>query len=167
MADAGVRAARPEDVAEIARIQIDTWRAAYTAVLPAPVLAALTVDQARAAWAEAVTSPPSARHHVLVAYEQDRLVGFVALAPADGTETSGADDAEGRTAAEPDRAHSAVIGPLLVEPRWGRRGHGSRLLAAAVDHAVSDGMTQALAWVPSADAASLARWTPAPVSSAR
>jgi GNAT superfamily N-acetyltransferase len=41
----------------------------------------------------------------------------------------------------------AAITELLVEPRWGRRGHGSRLLAAAVDLWREDGVTAALAWV--------------------
>ena len=47
-----------------------------------------------------------------------------------------------------DASHTAQIAPLLVEPRWGRRGHGSRLLAAAVDHARADGFTRLITWVP-------------------
>jgi GNAT superfamily N-acetyltransferase len=39
----------------------------------------------------------------------------------------------------------------LVEPRWSRRGHGSRLLAACVDHWRSDGFIRALAWAFAAD----------------
>ena len=38
---------------------------------------------------------------------------------------------------------------------WGRRGHGSRLLAAAVDTARTDGMTRAVTWIPEGDRASL------------
>ena len=33
------------------------------------------------------------------------------------------------------------LSTLLVEPRWGRRGHGSRLVAASVDHWRGDGVT--------------------------
>ena len=55
---------------------------------------------------------------------------------------------------EPERDSTIAVAPLLVEPRWGRRGHGSRLLAATVDHARQDGMTRAVAWVPEADLAS-------------
>ena len=40
---------------------------------------------------------------------------------------------------------------MLVEPRWGRRGHGSRLMAAAVDLAREAGMTRAVSWIPEAD----------------
>ena len=44
-----------------------------------------------------------------------------------------------------------TIGPVLVEPRWGRRGHASRLMAAAVDTARLDGMTRAISWIPEGD----------------
>ena len=145
MADVSVRPARPEDVGEIGRIQVDTWRTAYAEVLPAAVLEGLSPEAAAEAWAAAVSAPPSPRHHVLVALEQSWRVGFVALGPADDLE---ADD--------PEPASTVTLGPILVEPRWGRRGHGSRLLAAAVDHARLDGMTRAIAWIPEADEATRA-----------
>lgn len=138
-----VRTARLEDVAEIARIQVETWRIAYAASLPAAVLEAITPETATPAWAAAVRTPPSPHHHVLVAQEQQSLVGFAAMAPADDLEED-----------DPEPESTAQIGPLLVEPRWGRRGHGSRLLAAAVDHARADGMTRAITWIPDADVAS-------------
>ena len=48
MADVSVRPARTGDVAEIARIQIDTWRIAYADLLPAAVRDGLSVEAARA-----------------------------------------------------------------------------------------------------------------------
>lgn len=135
-----MRAAVAGDVAEIARIQVDTWRTVYANVLPEPVLAELSTEVAEPAWRAAITTPPTARHHVLVAVEGSWRVGFVALGPADDLE---ADDPEPET--------TVALAPMLVEPRWGRRGHGSRLLAAAVDHARADGMTRAVAWLPEGD----------------
>jgi GNAT superfamily N-acetyltransferase len=154
MADVSVRPARPDDAAEIGRIQVETWRTAYDALLPRPVLDGLSIEDAAATWAAAVSAPPTPRHHVLVALEQEWRVGFVALGPADDLE---ADDPEPET--------TVAIALILVEPRWGRRGHGSRLLAAAVDHARGDGMTRAVAWLPEGDSASLdflasAGWAP-------
>jgi L-amino acid N-acyltransferase YncA len=143
MADVSVRPARADDLAEIARIQVETWRFGYRDIVPAAVLDSLSVDTATEAWGEAVTAPPSPRHHVLLAQEQQWLVGFVALAPADELESS-----------DPATATTVAIGPLIVEARWGRRGHGSRLLAAAIDHARADGMTRAIAWIPEGDTAS-------------
>ena len=133
MADVSVRPAHAEDAEEIGRIQVETWRVSYQGVLPAVVLDGLSIETAAQAWGAAIASAPSPRHHVLVALEQQWRVGFTALAPDDEDEAA------------------VAIGPMLVEPRWGRRGHGSRLLAAAVDHARSDGFTRAVTWVPDGD----------------
>jgi GNAT superfamily N-acetyltransferase len=140
MADVSVRPAVGDDAADLGRIQVDTWRAAYQKVLPQAVLDGLTPAAAAASWAAAIAKPPSPRHHVLVALEQQWRVGFAALGPAEDLEP---DDPEGKT--------TLALALILVEPRWGRRGHGSRLLAAAMDHARADGMTRAVAWVPEAD----------------
>lgn len=51
------------------------------------------------------------------------------------------------------RPDVASVTDLLVEPRWARRGHGSRLLAACSDLWRGDGFTTALAWAFEADAA--------------
>jgi ribosomal protein S18 acetylase RimI-like enzyme len=40
---------------------------------------------------------------------------------------------------------------LVVDPAHGRQGHGSRLLAAAVDLLREDGFTHVFTWVPSTD----------------
>jgi GNAT superfamily N-acetyltransferase len=128
-------------VPEIARIQVDTWRTAYKRFLPESVLAALDVTAAAQAWQAAVDSPPSPAHHVLVATEGSTTVGFTAVGPS---------------AEEDARPGEAEVAALLVEPRWGRRGHGSRLLAAAVDFLRQDGVTGLIAWVPDGDQASTA-----------
>jgi len=143
MADVSVRPARPDDAAELGRIQVLTWRTAYASILPAAVLESLAEDAAAAAWREAIVAPPTPRHRVLVALEQEWRVGFAAVGPADDLEPG-----------DPEPEATASVGPILVEPRWGRRGHGSRLLAAVVDHARADGLTRAVAWIPEDDAAS-------------
>jgi GNAT superfamily N-acetyltransferase len=140
MADVSVRPARAGDAAEIGRIQIDTWRTGYAGLLPAEVLDALSSQHAEAAWRDAVLEPPTPRHRVFVAQEQQWVVGFAAAGPAEDLE---ADD--------PEPATTLAISPLLVEPRWGRRGHGSRLLAAVVDTARADKMTRAIVWIPEGD----------------
>ncbi|MDQ6649900.1 MAG: GNAT family N-acetyltransferase [Actinomycetota bacterium] len=139
MADVSVRAAGPADAADIAAVQVQTWQAAYGPLLPAVALATLRTPEAEAHWREAVTSPPSRRHHVLVALDTDRLVGVVAVAPAvdDDLDPTGTDE----------------VGPLLVHPGAGRLGHGSRLLAAAVEAMRADGVSHAVTWAFAADGA--------------
>jgi GNAT superfamily N-acetyltransferase len=143
-----VRPARPEDAAEIARIQLATWRVAYRRLLPRHVLDNLDEAWIAARWTAAVQGPPSPRHRVLVAVEQAEqsyLVGFAASGPAD----------EQALAPEEEALPEDVVAftDLLVEPRWGRRGHGSRLLAASVDLWREDGFATAVAWAYDGDPA--------------
>ena len=150
MAAGYVRPARPEDAGEIARIQLATWRVAYRRILPRHVLDNLDEAYLARRWSAAVQEPPSGAHRVLVAVEQaaqSYLVGFVASGPAD------ADALAPDEPAEALGSDVAAVTDLLVEPRWGRRGHGSRLLAAAVEHWRGDGLTRAVAWAFDADAA--------------
>jgi GNAT superfamily N-acetyltransferase len=141
MAVGYVRPARPVDAGEIARIQVATWRVAYRQ-LPAYILDQFDEEWIARRWREAIEHAPTTRHHVLVAIEQSQqeyLVGFAASGPAD----------EGALAPgeAPLPAGIAAVTDLLVEPRWGRRGHGSRLLAASVAHWRDDGFTSAVAWI--------------------
>jgi GNAT superfamily N-acetyltransferase len=136
-----VRPARPDEAADIARIQLSTWRIAYKTMLPKSILDNLDEAWITRQWQEAITSPPSPRHRVLIAIEQadeNHMVGFAASGPPD----------EHALAPEekPLPDETVAITDLLVEPRWGRRGHGSRLLSAAVDLWRQDGFTTAVAW---------------------
>jgi GNAT superfamily N-acetyltransferase len=151
MALAFVRPARPDDAAEIARLQLSTWRYAYRRILPRRVLEELDEAWMHHRWQTSIEVPPSPRHRVLVAVEQAEqayLVGFVAMGDAD--EAALAPDEDPAQMLRPD---IAAITDLLVEPRWGRRGHGSRLLAACTDLWREDGFTTALAWAFEADIA--------------
>jgi GNAT superfamily N-acetyltransferase len=147
MATATVRPATPEDVPEIVRIQADTWTAAYAGLVPASALAGLRSAAAREAWASAVEAGEG--HHVLVAGEGEWTVGFCAAARAAAPENAVAPS--GPTLGPEAWAEISI---LLVEPRWGRRGHGGRLLAAAAAHLREDGARYGLAWVPETDVAS-------------
>jgi GNAT superfamily N-acetyltransferase len=143
-----VRPAVPDDAAEIARIQLATWRQAYRRILPRQALAGLDEEWMASRWSASIEKPPSARHRVLVAVEQAQqsyLVGFAASGEAD--EAALAPD-------EPPLGPDVVsVTDLLVEPRWARRGHGSRLLAACVDLWRADGFSTAVVWAFDADRA--------------
>jgi GNAT superfamily N-acetyltransferase len=110
-------------------------------VLPLAVLDEWDEESAAAAWRAAVMSPPTPAHGVLVAVEQDQVVGFAGYGPAEASP----DDPP-----SPD-GPATEVAPLLVEPRWGRRGHGSRLLAAVADLAAETGAVRLAMWVPEAD----------------
>jgi GNAT superfamily N-acetyltransferase len=154
-ADASVRPALPQDAAEIARIQEVTWRTAYRAVLPPAVLDEWDADAATASWRSAIVSPPTPGHGLVVALERNTVVGFAAFGPAELTAGEVADPS----------GPTAEVGILLVEPRWGRRGHGSRLLAAVSDLVRSGGAARLQVWLLQADEVSAgfyesAGWAP-------
>jgi GNAT superfamily N-acetyltransferase len=167
MATGFVRPARPGDASEIARIQLATWRMAYRRLLPRGVLAELDEAWMAEQWVAAIEEPPSSRHHIMIAIEQagpppdepeadpggepavrSYVVGFVATGPAD--------EAALAPEEKPLPETTAAITDLLVEPRWGRRGHGSRLLAAAVAGWRTDGFDTAVAWAYEGDPATRA-----------
>jgi GNAT superfamily N-acetyltransferase len=144
VAEATVRPAVPADVEEIARIQRDTWRAAYRDLLPEEILSGLDNVDAMRELVEAGTAT------VHVATEGEWIVGFCVVGPAPDSEVA---EADGRL--PEDAASTGLVATLLVEPRWGRRGHGGRLLAAAAETLRGLGATRGVSWVPEADRASL------------
>lgn len=183
-----VRPARAEEAGQIARIQLTTWRVAYRRLLPRRVLDRIDEAWLTERWRESIESPPSPAHRVLVAIEQAEqgqaptapdaqgpdaqgvpdlpsrpgtayLVGFLAAGPADTTALAPGEPAESL------RRDLAAVTDLLVEPRWGRRGHGSRLLAAGTDGWRADRMHTAVAWAYEGDRATVsflrsAGWEP-------
>lgn len=148
MAVAAVHAALAEDIPEIARIQRETWLTAYAELLPPTVLAGLDTEDAQDAWRSALEAGAA---RLFVATEGAWTVGFCTAGPAPESEVA---DANGALPA--DAASTALIGTLLVEPRWGRRGHGGRLLGTAAEALRAQGATRGIVWVPERDKASRA-----------
>jgi GNAT superfamily N-acetyltransferase len=110
MVTASVRPAGPLDAETVADLQLQLWQQAYADLLPPDVLATPATDLAER-WAMRI-----AQDGVWIADEGSTPVGFAAVAPED-----------------------AEIEVLGVVPRWARRGHGGRLLAAAAEQIRSAG----------------------------
>ncbi|OLR94690.1 GNAT family N-acetyltransferase [Actinokineospora bangkokensis] len=157
MAEAHVRPARPEDAEEVARLQLETWRTGFATVLPAEVLDGFDAAAAAEQWRQTIAQGPAS---VFVAEEGRWVVGFCSAGPSPESESAAANDVP-----VPDAATVALVGTLLVEPRWGRRGHGGRLLATTAAALRAGGATRGIAWVPERNAASVnfyrrAGWEP-------
>lgn len=141
--DTYVRLALPKDVDAVASIQARAWREAYESMLPVTVLSRLE-PAARAQWGQAVLAPPTDAHHLLVAVVRgdraggsgggDEVAGFAAVCPS----TDPGDD--------PQRVGSLLV--LTVDPDRHRAGHGSRLLAAAVQTLRTSRFEVATCWLP-------------------
>ena len=152
-----VRPARVEDLTAIGRVQAATMLASlkaghaaeHGAPLPEGVRAMIAAPVIAAGWETAVAEPPSPAHHVLVATtaegdSTDRtVVGLLGLAPTQSMDAEGHVDETG--------VHAVEVTALGVERDSQRRGHGSRLLAAAVDLARQDGAKALVAWAVRGD----------------
>ena len=136
MADRSVRVAWADDAVAIGAVQARAWRQSYADLLPVAVLGDIDADAFAATWRQAIVRPPTARHRVLVALERNTVVGFAATAPSEDAD-AGPGDAEMVT--------------LHVDPDALGAGHGSRLLAAAVDTMRADGFDHARVWLVAGD----------------
>lgn len=143
MPTSGVRLARTSDVDDVAAINARAWRARYAEQVPADVLEALDPADLAMVWARSILNPPLPQQRLLVAVDDDTVVGYAALGPSQDP------DAEART---------VEISALEVDPDHERVGHGSRLLAAAVDHARADGATTVSTWCALVDEPRRAFW---------
>ena len=118
-ADVSVRPAVAGDESAVTDVQVASWRS--TGVLGEGVIDALDVPAMRERWSSAITSPPGPGFAVFVALDGPGVVGFAAVSPGQ-------------------------VLSLEVLPEAQRAGHGSRLLAAAVDRLRSDGAETVTTW---------------------
>lgn len=132
-----VRLALATESEVIATVQRRGWADDLPAEVSRAMLAQAGAEQVADLWRTAITRPPVAQCRVLVALEDQQVVGFAATAPADDPDT--------------DPSRDGLVGELVIDPPARRRGHGSRLLNAAVDTLRADGYRRALCWVRATD----------------
>ena len=121
----------------IAELQRRVWAGELAADVASTVLAGVTVEEMTQAWHQAIARPPQARFRVLVAVEQDRVVGYATTVPAQDPDADPTLDGE--------------VQEFAVDPPARSRGHGSRLLNACADTLRADGFGHARWWVSTQD----------------
>lgn len=131
-ADASVRRAVPNDAPAVGAVQAAVWTQAYAAHVPDEIIAAFTPAAFGTAWRSSLANPPAGIHQLLVALVGPRIVGFVAIGPAQDPD------------AGPEQGEITAMG---VHPGARGEGHGSRLLNAAVDVLREAGATSVATWV--------------------
>lgn len=126
-----IRDARVEDARGLAAVHISSWQEAYRGLLPADVLAGLSVDRRKQDWTRILGSP-STQRATLVAADDATVPGFASIGPnRDGA----ANEATGELYA------------FYVDPgRW-REGIGSRLHSAAIQRLAALGFVNGALWV--------------------
>lgn len=128
LADVLVREARLEDAAALARVQVESWHAAYRELISAQRLAAFNVPRRTAAWRQ-VLSNLSAGESTTVFDGERGITGFAT---------------SGRCR---DRSGWGEIYALYVLPsEWGR-GVGSALFAESIAYLASLGLLRVTLWM--------------------
>jgi GNAT superfamily N-acetyltransferase len=113
-----VRPAVADDAAAIARVHVESWRAAYPGIVPQDVLDNLSIERRAGFWAGLLADPGEAR--TWVAEREGAVVGFA------GTNTR-----EESEAAELPAGSVELTMLYVLAKAWGA-GIGRGLLAAAV-----------------------------------
>ena len=128
-----VRAGGAADAAGIARVHVETWRAAYAGMLPDDYLIGLSATRRAAHWANVLTGRTPER--VFVAEEDGAVVGFASCGPAR------------RCAALKTRKSDGEVYTLYVLHDYQGIGLGRQLLASAFERLAENGCGAAVVWV--------------------
>src|SRR3954462_5973011 len=134
-ADVSVRIAWADDAEAIAAIQARAWATSYAGLVPAA--GELREADFAQLWRDALTRPADARHRALVALERNRVVGFAITTPA--------------TDPDCDQGTDGELMELTIDAAERGKGHGSRLVQAAVGTMVADRVTRAVTWLVADD----------------
>jgi ribosomal protein S18 acetylase RimI-like enzyme len=123
-----IRAARPTDAGQIARLDVETWRTTYAGILTAPFLVGLSARRREVGWASVIEREP---RDVCVAVDSDgAILGFGSC---------------GRN--RDNREFAGEVFTLYVAPDWQNQGIGRRLLIALFERLVAQGCRSAIIWV--------------------
>lgn len=124
-----VRGAVLDDAFQIARIHVETWRAAYAHVFPLEYLAGLSIDERLQLWKQALSKE---FNNVYVAELDGRIGGFASAGPTED---------------EDDDAPQGELYAIYVDPPFWARGLGRALLARAEEALRQTGFADAGLWV--------------------
>jgi ribosomal protein S18 acetylase RimI-like enzyme len=124
-----IRQAEFDDSAGIARVQIDTWRAAYQRIMPPRLLADMNDVRISAFWAQ-VIAEAQGKSFCFVASAGERVVGFA----SGGSRQHSEDMTRGEVYA------------LYVLPEFQGRGVGRRLVATSFERMLELGMKEGRIW---------------------
>ena len=126
-----VRLAGAADADEIGRIQVETWRAAYTGLIPDEAVAAFDVAARQRLWREGLARPPRPGSATFVVEDSGEVVGFASVGAARDVEME----------------REAELYAIYLHPSRWDRGIGRTLLQRAEESMRSSGFREAVLWV--------------------
>lgn len=111
-----IRAADLRDLDTVVEFHVRIWRQTYRDLAPKHAFDALSEARRRPMW-EATLSSQTTGQETLIATDQNRIAGLLCFGPATDRAFEGAGE----------------VKHLYVDPKFGRKGLGTRLLAIAKD----------------------------------
>ncbi len=124
-----VRSAVLADAESIARIQVETWRAAYTGLMPEEVITSFDLEVQQRMWREGLGREPRPGGAVFVAELDDEVVGFASVGACR------------------DEDGVAELYAIYVHPTCWDCGAGRALIQAAEESMRGSGFHDAMLWV--------------------
>ena len=116
-----IREARSGDIENIARLYVTNWKKTYGDLLPADYLEGLDIPHGMEKWSRFMERPG---HHVFVAYDDSRFLGFGACSP------------------EPDIESCMYLDSLHVSAEAQGKGVGTKLIRTIADHSIDTGCSK-------------------------
>ncbi len=128
-----IRAAELENAGDIARIRVETWKVAYTELVPQPVLDRMTVEADAERTAERFLDPSLRQHDDWLAWRGGEAIGWMSTGPSRDEDH--------------DTERVGEVSALYVLPEaW-----GTGVALALMDFAIAEfrrlGFTSAVVWV--------------------
>ena len=131
----GMRRAVVADASAIARIHVETWRAAYAGVLPDSYLVGMTRGKQAAGWVRAIASERAGFLTLVMEEAGAGIVGFVSAGPV-------------RKSGLPhDCGIKGEVCTLYVGSDWQGRGYGRALLQGALANLFENDLGGVVVWV--------------------
>ena len=117
-----IRKAHQNDAAGMAKVHVETWQSAYRGILPADLLDGLSVKTTAEKWQVAFAEMMTSEEAVFVAENETKeIVGIASCGPERSH----------------DPVYQAEIYVLYVLPACQRQGIGRRLVAACLQHLIT------------------------------
>ena len=149
-----LRPARPADAVAIARVHVETWRAAYAGIVPDAYLVSMTESKQALMWNNMIRRAV-APEAVLAAESPDlpggRIVGFGSCGRTRGR--SGVGPGGGSRGGPRGGPRSGEVFTLYVAPDWQGQGIGRLLLGELFARLHGGDLNQAVVWVLGANPA--------------
>ncbi len=126
-----IREARFEDAADIAKVQIDTWRTTYRGIIPDDYLAEMSYEEREQRWATKLSNPEDNYFTFVALDDSEKIVGFI----------------RGGKYRESDPIYVGELHAIYILKAYQGKGFGRQLTQALIKRLLEIGIHSMILWV--------------------